>query len=36
MLQVAAVSGAEFSAAAVAAVLGLEVEAVEESCDRLV
>ena len=36
VLQAAAVTGAEFSAAAVAAVLALEVEAVEEICDRLV
>lgn len=36
VLQVAAVTGAEFSAAAVAAVLGLAVEAVEEIYDRLV
>lgn len=36
VLQIAAVSGAEFSAAGIAAGLGLDVEAVEEICDRLV
>lgn len=36
VLQIAAVSGAEFSAAAVAATPGLDVQAVEEICDRLV
>ncbi|MPZ35373.1 MAG: hypothetical protein GEV13_31100 [Rhodospirillales bacterium] len=36
VLQAAAVSGAEFSAAAIAAGLGLEIDAVEEVCDRLV
>lgn len=36
VLQIAAVSGAEFSAAAVAATPGLDIQAVEEICDRLV
>ena len=36
VLQIAAVSGAEFSAAAIAATPGLDVQAVEEICDRLV
>ncbi len=36
VLQIAAVSGAEFSAAAIAAGLGIEVDAVEDICDRLV
>ena len=36
VLQIAAVSGAEFSAAGVAATPGLDVQAVEEICDRLV
>ncbi|HYD06838.1 MAG TPA: AAA family ATPase, partial [Reyranella sp.] len=36
VLQVAAVGGAEFSAAAIAAALDVSVEAVEEVCDRLV
>ena len=36
VLEIAAVSGAEFSAAGIAAGLGLELEAVEEICDRLV
>jgi tetratricopeptide (TPR) repeat protein len=36
VLQIAAVSGAEFSAASIAAGLGLAVDAVEEICDRLV
>lgn len=36
VLQIAAVSGAEFSAAGIAATPGLDVQAVEEICDRLV
>jgi len=36
VLQIAAVSGAEFSAAGIAAAPGLDVQAVEEICDRLV
>ncbi|SEN87127.1 Transcriptional regulatory protein, C terminal [Rhodospirillales bacterium URHD0017] len=36
VLQVAAVSGAEFSAAGIAATPGLDIQAVEEICDRLV
>jgi DNA-binding winged helix-turn-helix (wHTH) protein/tetratricopeptide (TPR) repeat protein len=36
VLQTAAVSGAEFSAAAIAAALGLEIDAIDEICDRLV
>ena len=36
VLQIAAVSGAEFSAAAIAATPGLDIQAVEEICDRLV
>ena len=36
VLQIASVSGADFSAAAIAAGLDLETEAVEEICDRLV
>jgi DNA-binding winged helix-turn-helix (wHTH) protein/tetratricopeptide (TPR) repeat protein len=36
VLQVAAVSGAEFSAAAIAAVLAIEIGVIEEICDRLV
>lgn len=36
VLQIAAVTGAEFSAAAIAATPGLDIQAVEEICDRLV
>jgi DNA-binding winged helix-turn-helix (wHTH) protein/tetratricopeptide (TPR) repeat protein len=36
VLQIAAVSGAEFSAAGIAAAPGLDIQAVEEICDRLV
>lgn len=36
VLQIAAVSGAEFSAAGIAATPGLDIQAVEEICDRLV
>jgi DNA-binding winged helix-turn-helix (wHTH) protein/tetratricopeptide (TPR) repeat protein len=35
VLQIAAVSGAEFSAAAIAAALGLAIDDVEDICDRL-
>src|SRR5262249_53010028 len=36
VLQIAAVSGAEFTASAVAAAIGLAIHEVEEICDRLV